>query len=529
MTTEVVEKVDYTGKSVYYPTRNTTHTTTTYKINGVTYQEEINLKQGEGEFLTTNYISKQNGDGSTTIIDSTSSEFLDIALDTNRTSALTKTYNEVEEQSKTFGKYDKFLNASSESGMDVVMETGNFNTVVPNRVTQDQLLALQGATTLESTDRSSNRNDPVELRKNPHMSLEGMHLRYPKDALYDTGQDYLFIEGFEYKAPQAKNEINERSRNTKNWHGGEKKGTYLEGAKQNSGNVAISGLGRGSNLKKPKGSVKLPIPNGLNVSTGVGWGQGNANAVEAGAFFQAFGSAQDLVTGSKNVAEIIQDNFKAAGGLLDGLRADANKPGGGQASMVLSAVLAKAALSKMNINVDPAQFITRSTGNAINPNLELLFSGPKLRNFTFSFMFAPHDDIEASEVRKIIRWFRQGMAPKNDIDSESTIYLGSPNVYRLKYMNSGKRIKGLNIFKICALTGCELDFAPSKTYQSYEDGKAVSMPPMIGMALSFTELTPIFSNDYEDLPRGLIADGNVSTGDLGLLGKDSISTEDIGF
>jgi len=520
MTTEVVEKVDYTGKSVYYPTRNTTHTTTTYKINGVTYQEEINLKQGEGEFLTTNYISKQNGDGSTTIIDSTSSEFLDIALDTDRTSALTKTYNEVEEQSKTFGKYDKFLNASAESGMDVVMETGNFNTVVPNRVTQDQLLALQGATTLESTDRSSEfSNDPAELRKNPFMSLKGMNMQYPKDALYSSGQDYLFIEGFEYGPPQARD-----LRAT-----GGKSNSFLGAAREQSGNVAVTGLSRQSNIRKSQGSVKLPIPNGLNVSNGVGWGEGRANAVEAGAFFQAFGSAQDLITGEKNVAQIITENFQAAGGLLDALKADAGKPGGGQASMVLSAVLAKAGLAKMNINVDPAQFITRSTGNAINPNLELLFSGPKLRNFTFSFMFAPHDDDEASEVRKIIRWFKQGMAPKNDIDSESTIYLGSPNVYRLKYMNRGRRIKGLNIFKICALTGCELDFAPSKTYQSYEDGTAVSMPPMIGMALSFTELTPIFSNDYEDLPRGLIADGNVSTGDLGLLGNDSISPDDIGF
>tara|TARA_Y100001973_G_scaffold46672_1_gene69549 strand:+ start:27 stop:437 length:411 start_codon:yes stop_codon:yes gene_type:complete len=136
-------------------------------------------------------------------------------------------------------------------------------------------------------------------------------------------------------------------------------------------------------------------------------------------------------------------------------------------------------------------------------------------------MFAPHDDDEATMVRRIIRWFRQGMAPKNDIDSESTIYLGSPNVYRLKYMNSGRRIKGLNIFKICALTGCELDFAPSKTYQSYEDGTAVSMPPMIGMALSFTELTPIFSNDYDS--------ENASTADLGLTGANSISPDDIGF
>ena len=528
MTTETVEKVDLTNKSVYYPTRNTTHTTATYKINGVTYQEEINLKMN-GEFLTTNYISKQNKDGTTSIVDSTSSEFLDIALHSNRTSTLTKTYNDIQETSKNLGEnnYNNFEQAVSESGMNTVIETGNFNTVVPNRVIQDQKLAEQGATTLEAIDGSSSITDPVELRKNPHMSLKGMHHQYPSDALYDSGQDYLYIQQFKYAPPQAKNKINKT--------GGEND-TFLGGAKNRSINVAVQGLGRGSNISESRGSVKLPIPNGLNVSNGVGWGEGRANAVEAGAFFQAFGSAQDLIQGKKNVAEIISENFKAAGGLLDGLKEDASSEG--QASMVLSAVLAKAALSKMNINVDPAQFITRSTGMAINPNLELLFSGPKLRNFTFSFMFASHDEKEASEVRKIIRWFKQGMSPDNEHDARSQIYLGSPNVFRLRYMNSGRRIKGLNIFKICALTGCELDLAPSKTYQSYEDNTAVSMPPMIGMALSFTELTPIFSNDYTSLENTNTGQasydaenkwGDESYNDLGLTGNDNIGTEDIGF
>ena len=530
MTIETVEKVDYTDKSVYYPTRNTESKTVTYEIGGKTYNEVINLKNN-GNFLNTESIyesgtARADGGIPITIIDPNEANGVYSQIHNNpaRTNALSEAYSEVEEQSKNFGKYDKFVNYANESNMTGIVDgTSSIDaTVIDSESYDTHLEWQQNATNLanNSNTSASETLTPSKPTKNAKMSLQGMTLWYPKDALYETGQDYLFIEGFEYGPPQAKNEIGKRSESTKNWYGGEKKGSYLEGAKQNSGNVAISGLSRGSNLKKPMGSVKLPIPNGLNVSTGVGWGQGNANAVEAGAFFQAFGSAQDLVTGSKNVAEIIQDNFQAAGGLLDGLKEDAKK--GGQASMVLSAVLAKAALSKMNINVDPAQFITRSTGNAINPNLELLFSGPKLRNFTFSFMFAPNDNDEASEVRKIIRWFRQGMAPKNDIDSESTIYLGSPNVYRLKYMNRGRRIKGLNIFKICALTGCELDFAPSKTYQSYEDGTAVSMPPMIGMALSFTELTPIFSNDYTDLE-------NESLSDLGLTGDNSISPDDIGF
>ena len=523
MTIETVEKVDYTDKSVYYPTRDTESKTVTYKIGGKTYNEVINLKNN-GNFLKTESIyesgtPRADGGIPINIIDPNKANgvYSQIHNNSARTNALSKAYSEIETESKNFGKYDKFQQYTNESNMTGIVDgTSSIDATVIDSKSYDTHLEWQDNAKNFSNNSNTAVSEQLTPKKTPQqirdeqMSLQGMNMQYPKDALYSSGQDYLFIEGFEYGPPQARD-----LRAT-----GGKSNSFLGAAREQSGNVAVTGLSRQSNIRKSQGSVKLPIPNGLNVSNGVGWGEGRANAVEAGAFFQAFGSAQDLITGDKNVAQIIQDNFQAAGGLLDGLKEDAKK--GGQASMVLSAVLAKAGLSKMNINVDPAQFITRSTGNAINPNLELLFSGPKLRNFTFSFMFAPNDNDEASEVRKIIRWFRQGMAPKNDIDSESTIYLGSPNVYRLKYMNRGRRIKGLNIFKICALTGCELDFAPSKTYQSYEDGTAVSMPPMIGMALSFTELTPIFSNDYTDLE-------NESLSDLGLTGDNSISPDDIGF
>ncbi len=39
MTIETVEKVDYTDKSVYYPTRNTESKTVTYEIGGKTYND----------------------------------------------------------------------------------------------------------------------------------------------------------------------------------------------------------------------------------------------------------------------------------------------------------------------------------------------------------------------------------------------------------------------------------------------------------------------------------------------------------
>ena len=50
--------------------------------------------------------------------------------------------------------------------------------------------------------------------------------------------------------------------------------------------------------------------------------------------------------------------------------------------------------------------------------------------------------------------------------------------------------------KICALTQCAVNYAPDNVYQSYEDDAAGSSPVRTVMNLSFTELTPIFQDDY---------------------------------
>ncbi len=157
---------------------------------------------------------------------------------------------------------------------------------------------------------------------------------------------------------------------------------------------------------------------------------------------------------------------------------------------------------------------------AINPNMELLFSGPQLRTFVFAFQFAPNDTREAAVVRKIQRWFKQGMLPVRE-DNER-IYLGSPNVFRLNYKNGNNRIRGLNVFKLCALTACEVDFTPNNVWQSYEDSNAISMPVQSNMALTFTELTPIFGDDYN------MVSPSQSVQDLEL-GSNRISSDDIGF
>ena len=331
-----------------------------------------------------------------------------------------------------------------------------------------------------------------------------LSLKYPEDALYGSGQDYLAIEQFTYKPPQF-DSLEEPK--------------FIE--------TLTDGLKRNSNLSDYMGVVRLPIPNNLSMSNSVDWGDSRVNPVEAGAFFGAFDAANDGLSG--NITDLLSNAFSGFGDFFNAIGQGKFSPGT-PAGTLVSAFLAQYGLGKIGINVDPAQFIARGTGNTINPNLELLFSGPKLRNFTFQFRFAPNSDTEASICRKIIRFFKQGMAAKRI--KEQTLFLGSPNVFRLRYLTGNNDpIRALPRYKICALTSTEVDYAPGGLYQSYEDEKAGSQPTIMNMTLNFTELTPIFEQDYRDFSKASQKDlfDSEGAGGLGLGAINKINSEDVGF
>ena len=353
-------------------------------------------------------------------------------------------------------------------------------------------------------------------------------LKYPADAAFGSGgQDYMRFETFKYQPPNQ--------------------GAFNKKVRQNAPEPQIlqtlkgESIPRNSNLGEYGNTIKLPIPNDLRVSNGVEWGGGKANAMEMASFQSAtnkIGQIQDGGFGK------MLDGIGNIGKLIDVVgKLDNNDQAGGTA---LTAMLAKVMLSAVNINVDTNQFVARSLGIAINPNLELLFSSPKLRNFTFRFDFAPNDDEDAKVSRHIMRVFKQGMQPtgyggrrEGDVIGSSNIFIGAPRVFRIGYFNGTSRIRGLPIHKICALTQVSTNFTPENVYQSYADSRAVSNPVRSTMELAFTELTPIFAEDYLGDGEGgtkqqkenfSIEDLKRAEGEGGILqGDNAINTEDIGF
>ena len=146
-------------------------------------------------------------------------------------------------------------------------------------------------------------------------------------------------------------------------------------------------------------------------------------------------------------------------------------------------------------NVTLNQLLARQSGQIFNPNMELLFNSPSLRNFTFSFKMTPRSADESDEVKSIIRFFKRGMAPKANGNG---LFLRTPNVFELRYRQGNGEHKFLHRFKQCFLTNISVNYTGDGVYSTYNDGTPVSMI----MTLMFKELAPIYDIDYDEYTTG---------------------------
>ena len=172
----------------------------------------------------------------------------------------------------------------------------------------------------------------------------------------------------------------------------------------------------------------------------------------------------------------------------------ANLPSGSDlagAVSVAGALGGSALLKTAGITVEPDALLARATGNIINPNAELLFQGPVLRDFGFQYLMIARSKEEGDQIRKIIRWFKQGASPKY----QNQALLGTPDIFSLEYKTFGN--EGImNKFNDLALRTITVDYAPDGFWSAYED----SQPVAVRMSLQFTELKPVYDKDQDGSP-----------------------------
>jgi len=223
--------------------------------------------------------------------------------------------------------------------------------------------------------------------------------------------------------------------------------------------------------KEGIGTVFLPIPAGISDTTNCVWGGDEMTAGQIAGANIALGGITGGVEGFKTKIEgVLGAAFKDKGVDLKTLVAtqiagDASGAGSG--------------------------LLKRVTGGALNPNLELLFDKPGLRQFGFTFKMSARSEKEAKEIIGILRFFKQGMAPQK---STTNLFVKAPHTFRIEYLHKNKKHKFLNEFKECALTSLTTNYTPEGQYATFYDGPMVSYE----MQMQFQELDPVFNEDYTE-------------------------------
>ena len=252
-------------------------------------------------------------------------------------------------------------------------------------------------------------------------------------------------------------------------------GVEWGGSDLTSTGIAALGIARGIG-NAGIGALAAPLAGGISIqeglrNMGVTTGMGNVVGLTGEQIVEQRDAARALKRGNEGNVQALGQSISA------------------DALAKLTAVL--------GADIDVDTFLARTGGRVLNPNAEMLFQGPVIRDFSFEFTMIARSEREGREIRKIIRFLKLGMAPK----FQNTSFLANPDIFRLEYKNGpGKNdtLKTVNLFNPggLALTTLQTDYAPSGYWSAYRD----SQPVAVKLSLAFTELRPIYEGDQEKTP-----------------------------
>ena len=270
-------------------------------------------------------------------------------------------------------------------------------------------------------------------------------LKYPKDM--NGSQDFMMFTLLEYKPKDL-----------------------LSGDSLGTGERARVGFNKDGGGRKILGTCSLPIQSGIKDTNSADWGENKMNAMQLIA-------AEAALAGTEGPEQ--------AGKALDKI---ANVMG--ENSGVAKEAIQQYFAGKMTGSTG---LFARTKGATINPNLELLFNGPTLRPFSFQFKLSPRNKLEAQEVVRIIRFFKQGMSP---IRTEGNLFLLAPHTFQVHFVHAPTSAEHPFIGKMkeCALKTFSTDYTPENNYSTLKDGFMASY----SITMEFQELEPVYNDDYRD-------------------------------
>ena len=299
------------------------------------------------------------------------------------------------------------------------------------------------------------------------------YFRYPEGRIPQLGYDYIQITSYKYVPGLTLPPVATKNQTTSTTAQATQSFLRTNNKQTTSGRILS---------QQAENIIQLPMIGGLSETTAVTWNSDNLSEIQ----LIAANIAYSNITGGDNpfsaVANAVMDVLKTG---QAGIQDETVK-------QQISAFFAGQAASAPN-------FVQRATGKRINNNLELLFNGPTLRSFNFSFKLRPRTESESIVCRNIIKSLKRDSAPKT---STTNLFLETPNVFLLEYIYQAQdgivptytQHPFMNMIKPCALTSINVNYTPDGSYMTYETNGS-----MVGydLNLTFQEIEPIYRSDQE--------------------------------
>jgi len=139
--------------------------------------------------------------------------------------------------------------------------------------------------------------------------------------------------------------------------------------------------------------------------------------------------------------------------------------------------------------------LQKITGMAFNPNLEMVFKGVPMREFDYSFEFAPKNKKELESAQKIINKFKYHMHPEMGPSNDFIV----PSQFQITYMYMENRNTYIPKISKCVLKSLDLQHGDEGVFSTFAADAFGAAPIYTKMVLKFAET--------EIMTKGTISQG----------------------
>jgi len=331
-------------------------------------------------------------------------------------------------------------------------------------------------------------------------------LRWPSDAIYQE-TDYVFFQFGRYLPPFSRDA--DKLRKTRDdalkaeaWKDGIRDSKSLGLLTKNSNTSATYDMYNSSaqNLKPEGSNIMLPMPQDLS------------NEIQ-----QQWQGKQFTATGRAATAALAGGQFSYASEVVKNIAGNATALQTAFNTTVLNSIPGVGG----NIEFNDVSGSTR--GIVINPNAELLYDSPEMREIGMIFKLVPRNSDEATTINNIVKRFRSASMPRwgavtadqlSFLDGDSTVQVGGgtgeakksemniggrdnwiqvPDLCKFTFMTGSDTNRKIIQFKPCAISAVEVNYTPDGTYAAYEDGQ----PAAIELRINFMETKLVFADEVE--------------------------------